>query len=660
MLRPVEVVPTKYMQKILIANRGEIAVRIAKTCRRLNLQTVAVYSDADVAALHVTAADEAVHLGAAPPGQSYLNAERVLEAAVSTGADAVHPGYGFLSEDPGFARAVQAHGLVWIGPSPAAMEAMASKISARTIAESVEVPVVPGMALAADAPLSDLSAISDLPAPLLLKAAAGGGGIGMREVHDLGELEQVVEAVRAQAQRQFGNAALLIETLIEGGRHVEVQVVADGQGNVIHLYERDCSIQRRRQKLVEEAPAPALPERLRTELHGAAVRIAAAVGYSNVGTVEFVLKENAFYFLEMNTRLQVEHGVTEAVTGLDLVELQLELAAGQPLRLTQEAVKCDGHALETRVYAEDPGSNFAPSVGQLGCFSAPEGARVDTGVQTGSTISPHYDGLLCKLITHATSRDAATRNMRNALDQLCVLGVLTNQRYLHDVLGTQAWVKADIHIALGEQLLHVSADDLQRNMALIAATIWQFLTYPPAADHAPWPGGYAFDRYARWKMDGSSHLLRWRWAAAEEYVFPDLDTSVQVIQFDRNGAFELQVNGERLRFRWQRTPTGVCLWSGKLGSRMLSWRQADSGSQPESQVNACLSPGPGQVLRIMVEPGQTVDEGDPLLVIESMKMESLLVAPRAATIASIGVQAGALINADQVLVSFEPAKGAES
>ena len=659
MLRPVEVLPTKYMRKILIANRGEIAVRIAQTCRRLNLQTVAVYSDADVAALHVAATDEAVRLGAAPPGQSYLNAERVLRAAEATGADAIHPGYGFLSEDPHFARAVQAQGLVWIGPRPAAMEAMASKISARTIAESVNVPVVPGMALAADAPLTDLSAISDLPAPLLLKAAAGGGGIGMREVHDLDELEQAVEAVRAQAQRQFGNAALLIETLIEGGRHVEVQVAADGQGNVIHLYERDCSVQRRRQKLIEEAPAPDLSEGLRAELHAAAVRMATAVNYDNVGTVEFVVKEGAFYFLEMNTRLQVEHGVTEAVTGLDLVELQLELAAGQPLRLTQAEVKCDGYALETRVYAEDPASNFAPSVGQIGCFSAPEAARVDSGVQSGSTISPHYDGLLCKLITHATSRDAATRNMRNALDQLCVLGVLTNQRYLHRVLGTRAWVEADLHIALGEQLLHESADDLQGNTALIAATVWQFLTHPPAADQAPWPGGYAFDRFARWKMDGSSHLIGWRWAAADQYVFPDLHTSVRVIQFDKNGAFELEVNGERLRLRWQRTPTGVCLWSGKLGSRMLHWQQGDSGGQSESQVNTCVSPGPGQVLRIMVAPGQTVAEGDPLLVIESMKMESLLVAPRAATVASVGVQAGALITADQVLVSFEPAKGAE-
>lgn len=650
------------MQKVLIANRGEIAVRIMKTCRKLNLQTVAVYSDADVSALHVNAADQAVRLGPAPPRESYLHPDRVLDAALQSGADAIHPGYGFLSEDPEFARAVLAKGLIWIGPPPAVMESMASKISARAVAERAEVPVVPGFALAADTPVPDLTAIPGLSLPLLLKAAAGGGGIGMREVHDLQDLEQAVEAVRAQAKRQFGSGALLIESLIEGGRHVEVQVAADSQGNLIHLYERDCSVQRRRQKLLEEAPAPHLSDRLRSELHDAAVRLAAAVRYENVGTVEFVVKDDSFYFLEMNTRLQVEHGVTEAVTGLDLVELQLGIAAGKPLPLDQDAVMCDGHALEARIYAEDPASGFAPSVGRVGYFSAPHPpcVRVDSGVQAGSDISSHYDGLLCKLISHAATRDAATLRMRRALEQLCVLGVLTNQRFLHDALGSEPWATGQVHIKLGEQLVEDLAVDAKMKTALLAATVWQFMTDPPAADQAPWPGGFHYERIARWRSGQVDHDVRWNWDAADRFRFPDLGATASLIRFDKADAFELEVSGERMRFRCQQGPNGIHLWSEQTGTCLFHRLSPESEEHAGHQADHCLSPGPGQVLRILVEPGQLVAEGEPLLVIESMKMESPLVAPRAVRVGSIRVEVGALVNADQLLVSFESAEGTAS
>lgn len=647
------------MQKILIANRGEIAVRIIRTCKALSLRTVAVYSDADSRSLHVLEADQALRLGPAPAAQSYLDAQRVLEAAKASGADAVHPGYGFLSEDADFARAVQANGLIWIGPTPKAMESMASKINARKIAEREQVPVVPGIALDADAPSSLLQDLPGLSSPVLLKAAAGGGGIGMREVHDLSELAEAASEVRDHAQRQFGSSALLVEILIEQARHVEVQIAGDRHGNVIHLFERDCSLQRRRQKLVEEAPAPGLSDDLRAALHAAAIRMATAVGYENVGTVEFIVKDDAFYFLEMNTRLQVEHGVTEAVTGLDLVALQLHLASGNRLPLTQAQVKCDGHAVETRVYAEDPASNFMPSVGEIKSFCLPgPSTRVDSGVAAGSRVTRHYDGLLCKLITHADTRSAATSQMWDSLAELCVLGVRTNQHFLRRALGSEPWADQTVHINLAEQLAAQVTADQQVGIAVMAATVWQFCTYPPAADQAPWPGGFAFERLMRWRIDGEIHRVRWQWISTDEFQFFDYNTKVRIVgRGSPEEPWVLEVDGVQIQVRGAETPTGLHVWTSTTDAKVLLPQPEHLEDEREVNAGYCRSPGPGQVLRVMVAPGQIVGKGEPLLVIESMKMESVVTAPRQTQIAAVNVEAGALIAVDQLLVSFEPDKG---
>ncbi|MFO1075999.1 MAG: biotin carboxylase N-terminal domain-containing protein, partial [Geminicoccaceae bacterium] len=399
------------LASLLIANRGEIACRIIRTCRRLGIRTVAVYSDADRDALHVRLADEAVRLGPAPAAESYLLAERVLEAARLTGAEAVHPGYGFLSESAAFARAVREAGLVFVGPPPEAMERLGGKDSAKALLAPAGVPLVPGYhgADQADARLRDEA--SAIGFPLLIKAVAGGGGKGMRRVDDPADFLELLAACRREAKAAFGEDRVLLERLIERPRHVELQVFADRPGQAVHLFERDCTLQRRHQKIIEEAPAPNLAPELRAALGEAATGAALAAGYENAGTVEFLLDQGGgFYFIEMNTRLQVEHPVTEAVTGLDLVEWQLRIAAGEPLPLRQEEIAARGHAFEARLYAEDPAKGFLPSIGRLRTLRLPkglDGVRVDTGVEEGDQVTPFYDPMIAKIIAHGADRAAA-------------------------------------------------------------------------------------------------------------------------------------------------------------------------------------------------------------------------------------------------------------
>lgn len=433
-------------RKVLVANRGEIAVRVIRALRELGIRSVAVYSEVDATSPHVWLADEAVPIGPAEPLESYLNIRRLIEAASRTGAEAIHPGYGFLAENAAFARACASSGIVFIGPPPEAIEALGNKARARRLAASVGVPTVPGT----DRPVEDTEALElahRIGFPILLKAAAGGGGRGMRVVHRPGNLPQALSSARREAYAAFGSDAILLERYIPRSRHVEVQILADAHGHVVHLGERECTIQRRYQKVIEEAPSVAVDDGLRTRLGEAAVRIARAAGYVNAGTVEFLLDpQGHFYFLEVNTRLQVEHPVTELVTGVDLVQAQVRIAAGEPLQIRQEDVSLRGHAIEARVYAEDPEREFAPSAGRILGLWEPHlpGVRVDSGIWVGQQIPVHYDPILAKLIAWGPDRPTAIARLRQALDAYVVLGPRTNLSFLRDVLEHPAFLAGEV------------------------------------------------------------------------------------------------------------------------------------------------------------------------------------------------------------------------
>ena len=644
------------MNKLLIANRGEIALRIMRTCARLGIGTVAVYSEADRRARHVIEADEAVCIGPAAVEESYLNATGILEAARETGADGIHPGYGFLSENPAFASAVIEAGLTWVGPDPEAIRRMGSKISARDIAVANDVPVMPAVTLEADAEYDTAAIASSTGMPVLLKSSAGGGGIGMREVHAPQELDSAITEAREQARRQFGNGDLLIERLLTRGRHVEVQVLGDKHGNLLHFYERDCSTQRRRQKLLEESPAAQLQPEIRSGLLDAALRLARAVNYEGAGTVEFLVEDDAFYLLEMNTRLQVEHGVTEAVCGVDLVELQLDIARGVPLAIAQTDIKCTGHAIEARIYAEEPAKNFLPATGQVHAYAEPQlaGVRIDSGIHTGSVVGHHYDGMLCKLIVHAQDRDQASKQLGKALQQLQLSGVVTNQQFLYGVLQTRFWAEGLCTTTLEERLPDMlgAAEQTprQRAMILAAATIWQFRAQPAAADVAFWPGAVHQLRHSHWQLDGRSHNPHWHWLGRNQYQFTEPELTINVLHCGNSGELALEINAVRHEFAISMAGNLCQLWHRESGNLCLEYLPSGPSAKNAADGQHCTSHGPGQVLRILVSQGQAVTQGDPLVVIESMKMESTLVAPGTGTVAEIPVAKGELISSGQLLV----------
>ncbi|TAK12303.1 MAG: acetyl-CoA carboxylase biotin carboxylase subunit [Anaerolineae bacterium] len=485
--------------RILIANRGEIAVRLLRACRELGISPVAVYSEVDREALHVRLADEAILLGPAAPAESYLNMEKVIAAALQSGAAAVHPGYGFLSENAGFARRAAAAGLVFIGPPPGAIDAMGDKAAARVLMQSSGVPVVPGVQDVAD-DKALAKAAKDIGFPVLVKAAAGGGGKGMRVVNASADLLESAAAARREALNAFGDDRLILEKYVARGRHVEIQVLADQHGNTVHLFERECSVQRRHQKIIEETPSPLLDDDLRSAMGDAAVAAAQAVGYTNAGTVEFIVDPDtrAFYFLEMNTRLQVEHPITEAITGLDLAQWQIRIAAGERLPFQQADLTPHGHAIECRLYAEDPATGFLPSTGTLLAFDLPSGpgVRVDSGVTEGSEISVHYDPLMAKLIVHAGDRPAALRRMQTALSETVVLGVTTNREFLLDVLQHPVFAAGEATTRfIEEHLPNWRPATSVPPAALIAAALAELRA--PASSNGATPAADA-DPYSPW------------------------------------------------------------------------------------------------------------------------------------------------------------------
>ncbi|MEU1179389.1 biotin carboxylase N-terminal domain-containing protein [Streptomyces sp. NPDC005820] len=631
-------------ETVLVANRGEIAVRVIRTLRSLGVRSVAVFSDADADARHVREADTAVRLGPAPAAESYLSAERLLGAAARTGAQAVHPGYGFLAENAAFARACEEAGLVFIGPPAEAISLMGDKIRAKETVQAAGVPVVPG---GRDPDLAE--AARALGAPVLLKPSAGGGGKGMRLVRDLTLLEEEIAAARREARASFGDDTLLVERWVDRPRHIEIQVLADGHGNVVHLGERECSLQRRHQKVIEEAPSVLLDEEIRAAMGEAAVQAARSCGYRGAGTVEFIVPggdPSSYYFMEMNTRLQVEHPVTELVTGLDLVEWQLRVAAGEKLDFAQEDVRLTGHAIEARICAEDPARGFLPSGGTVLRLSEPQGdgVRTDSGLSEGTEVGSLYDPMLSKVIAYGPDRPTALRKLRAALAETVTLGVQTNAGFLRRLLGHPAVVAGELDTGLVERVVDslVSAEVPEEVYEAAAAVRLEALK--------PETGGGWTDPFSvpsGWRLGGAPKPVGFPLRVTEpvEYV----PRGTHTVTDD-----QVSVTLDGVRHTFHRAAD----WVGRDGD---SWHVRDhdpvaaslTGSA-HAGADSLTAPMPGTVTVVKVAVGDEVAAGQSLLVVEAMKMEHVISAPHAGTVAELDVTPGTTVAMDQVLAVVTP------
>ena len=659
--------------KILIANRGEIACRVIRTARKLGIRTVAVYSDADADSLHVSMADEAVRIGAAPSRESYLLGDKVLEAAQRTGAQAVHPGYGFLSENPEFCRACEAASVVFIGPPVPAIEAMGSKSAAKRIMEAAGVPLVPGYHGEDQRPELLRKAADDMGYPVLLKATAGGGGKGMRQVWSGDQFDEALAAAKREASNSFGDDRMLVEKYLTRPRHVEIQVFCDTQGNAVYLAERDCSVQRRHQKVIEEAPAPGMTESLRQQMGEAAVQAARAIDYVGAGTVEFLLDEDgSFYFMEMNTRLQVEHPVTEMITAQDLVEWQLRVAAGETLPLAQHEVAINGHAIEARIYAEDPDNDFLPVTGTLAYLQPPEenaNVRVDTGVLQGDEVSVYYDPMIAKLIVHDEDRDKALRRLARALSEYRISGMRTNVDFLYNLATCAPFRQADLDTGFIEKhrelIFHDSEQDLQQ-----AATLGALYLVLRQARRAT---AVETDPYSPWNSTSA-------WRLNEPHVqqfaldLSGREISVAVEQLQRGGSsrYRISIEGQVVTARGElkdgelyadidgyRSRVPVAEHDGVISlyteDSALQIREVapDLGEADDSHGEGALTaPMNGTVVTLLAEIGASVEKGAALLVMEAMKMEHTIRAPAAGTVEEFFYAPGDLVEGGAELLSF--------
>jgi 3-methylcrotonyl-CoA carboxylase alpha subunit len=655
-------------RKLLIANRGEIACRVMATARRMGIATVAVYSDADARARHVDMADEAWPIGPAPARQSYLVIDRLIEVAKRSGAQAVHPGYGFLSENADFAEACAAAGIVFVGPPAAAIRAMGSKAASKDLMQQAGVPVVPGYQGERQDTGTLAEAARRVGYPVLIKASAGGGGKGMRIVAEEAALQEAVEGAKREAASSFGDDRVLIEKYLTRPRHIEIQVFADTHGNVVSLFERDCSIQRRHQKVVEEAPAPFMDPDRRRAMGEAACAAARAVDYVGAGTVEFIAEGDAFYFMEMNTRLQVEHPVTEMVTGQELVEWQLRVAAGERLPATQEALGISGHAIEVRVYAEDPSRDFMPSTGRLLHLRQPRESaevRVDTGVRQGDTITPNYDPMIAKLIVHGADRAAAVRRLAAALDEYEVVGVRTNLPLLRAIAAHPDFARGELDTGF----IARHADMLLPEAAPVGAgevpVVWAAACLAALADQreaadawSPWAVADA------WRMNGDGYqdlqfhhddaVVTVRAHPGPEGARLDLaGGAVQASCVEDAAGMALRVDGVLHRLRVVRGAAGrlTVILAGRNHELVL----VDPLAPPRQEAageDRVIAPIPARVARVLVSPGDTVRKGTPLLVLEAMKMELTLKAPLDGKIASIRAKVDDMVAESTELITF--------
>jgi propionyl-CoA carboxylase alpha chain len=633
------------IRTLLIANRGEIACRIAGTCRRLGIRTVAVHSDADAGALHVRACDTAVRLPGNTPADTYLRAGLLLDAARRTGADAVHPGYGFLAENAAFAQAVLDAGLTWVGPPPAAIEAMGSKIEAKRRMRAAGVPVLPD---------SSVETIAEIGFPLLVKAAAGGGGRGMRVVRDPAELDAALAAAEREAASAFGDGTVFCERYVDRSRHVEVQVFGDTAGTVAALHERECSIQRRHQKIVEEAPSPAVDDDLRRRMCDAAVAAAAAVRYVGAGTVEFLLDDHgAFAFLEMNTRLQVEHPVTELITGLDLVELQLAVAEGHQLPDAALHAPIDGHAIEVRLTAEDPAVGYQPSTGTFHTFHVPDHVRVDTGVESGSVVSPFYDSMVAKVIAHGPTRDVAIRRLTNALSHARLHGPVTNRDQLLRILGHPAFVAGDVHTGfLDEHDTTAPITGDVASAAVAAALAIQAANRASATVWADLPSGWrnnpAVDHVVELAHGDTRHTVAYRLGRDRRLAVDgtDVDGTHVCVTSDR---VVRDVGGMRVEHEVQIAGDTVYV-DGADGSTVFHVVPRFPAPEDAGHAGSLTAPMPGSIARLHVAAGHHVTSGQPLVALEAMKMEHQILAPHDGTVAEVLVVTGEQVDTGQILL----------
>ncbi len=665
-------------EKILIANRGEIACRVIRTAQRLGIKTVAVYSDADASSLHVEMADEAVHIGPAASAESYLVIEKIIAACKETGAQAVHPGFGFLSENSTFVKALDDADIVFIGPPTNAIAAMGDKIESKHLAQASKVSTVPGhMDLIKDAEEA-VQISSSIGYPVMIKASAGGGGKGMRVAYNNDEAREGYRSAQNEARTSFGDDRIFIEKFIEEPRHIEIQVIGDKHGNVIHLGERECSIQRRHQKVIEEAPSPFLDEATRAKMGSEAVALGQAVNYHSAGTVEFIVdKDKNFYFLEMNTRIQVEHPVTELITGIDIVEWMIRVAAGEKLALTQDEVKLEGWAIESRVYAEDPLRNFLPSIGRLVRYEAPESdeeyngrpvIRVDTGVEEGSEISMFYDPMIAKLCTYGPDRETAIESMRTALDAYYIRGINHNMGFLSAVMSQDRFKEGRLttnYIAeeFPDGFHGIQASEEENKLLVAVAAVLQTNLSEQTALAAHLNGIQGVDIAVEltvfidrkphpvvidlqedgYLVSGEDYeaVVRGDWMAHEPVFFAEVNGKETVVQVDRRGpALKL-------------TLSGLTVEALVIESRLAGYNSLMPEKLPPDLSQFLLSPMPGLLVSVAVEEGQAVKAGEELAVVEAMKMENILRAEKDVVISKISAAAGESLVVDQMIIEFE-------
>jgi 3-methylcrotonyl-CoA carboxylase alpha subunit len=660
-------------QKILIANRGEIACRIARTCHRLGIAVAGVHSAADADALHVRTIGESIEIGRAAASDSYLRIDAVIDAAKRSGAQAIHPGFGFLAENAAFARAVEAAGLVFIGPTPEVIERLGDKASAKREAEAAGVRTLPGSKTPSEDASEIATIVRELGLPVMLKAAAGGGGKGMRAIAHLDGLAGEIESAMREAKNAFGYPGLIVEKLIERGRHIEVQIAGDGRGNVVHLFERECSLQRRHQKLIEEAPAANLSTALREAMLADAVRLGKRLNYRGVGTVEFILNGDTYYFLEVNPRLQVEHPVTEMVTGIDIVETMLRIAAGGGLPFAQGDVRCHGHAVEARICAEDPANDFLPCSGDIAYVRFPlHGVRVETGVETGSTVTPYYDSMLAKLIAHAETRDEALDKLGRALDETSIFGITTNQAFLKRLIALPATRDATFHTRLiDEQIdqLVDKAESADTEALALGACFWMTRQRQPAAN-SPWQSG----ELTGWQMadggDGLSPIPILHLEAA--------GTSAEIRFAPRlpDGTMMVGINDDKLPVRL--IPLADDCFTAIVGTRRETVRiyQHDQTvfvhdlrgvhaltaipyltyiSAAAETSGELRAPMTGMILKVNVAIGDSIKAGDVAAILESMKMELRIASETDGVVTAVNCRAGETVERNAVVVVVEPA-----
>jgi acetyl-CoA carboxylase biotin carboxylase subunit len=626
---------TTSFRRILIANRGEIAVRILRACRAMGIESIAVYSDFDANALHVRLADRAVPIGEAAARESYLNIPAILEAARAAGADAIHPGYGFLAENADFAAACEEAGIAFIGPRSSVIRVMGSKIGGRKLAQEAGVPV---------APSGSEQDLAKLGFPVLIKASAGGGGRGMRIVRSAGELQEALTAARGEAKRAFGDDTLLVEKYIEDARHVEIQIFGDHHGNLMHLFERDCSVQRRHQKIIEESPSPAVTPDLRERMAAAAVALGHKIGYTNAGTVEFLLAPSGeFYFIEVNTRIQVEHPVTEVVTGLDLIRLQIEIAQGQPL--PARTASQTGHAIEARLYAEDPRNDFLPATGTMHVWQPPsaiEGVRVDSGVEQETEIGVHYDPLLAKVIAHGADRQTAINKLSFALRNFAAQGTITNRDFLLDVLENAEFRSGRAHTGFRLQ----PREGSEKEDEICAVVVAAYIEHSEHAQRRVLPSIPIRFRNNPYASPAVKFEIRGREVPANA-----AQAGVQIIGVGADQVVAL-IGGVRHSFRLHRHGDDYYVHSPLLQrtATRLSRFPRRAGSHSQESAN---SPMPGQVLRILVTEGQAVKPGDPLIALEAMKMEQTIKAATEGVVRTILVKPGDMVAPGQMLVEIQ-------